>query len=214
MSEAAKPRLGSGVGFWIRWVAATAIGLMVAFAMFVALFSVIGEPGELLFPVLMAGVGVVIGAFQQRVLRRALGDARRWAVATGVGLGVGIALALTMGEGTGLSGKVLEGAVHGAAIGAILGTLQSFVLSARVPGARWWVPASIAGWAVGAAAGDAVGYFVEGLDIVAGPVVAAAVTGIALVALLRRTLVRADPRQRSLGSAVANTMAGTSRPSD
>jgi len=155
-----------------------------AFAMFVVIFSVVGEPGDLLFPVLMSGVGLVVGAFQQRVLRRVLGDARGWAVATGVGLGVGIALALAMGEGTGLGGKILEGTVHGAAIGAILGTLQFFVLRARVQGARRWVPASIVGWAAGAAAGDVVGYFVEGLDIVVGPVVAAAITGIALVVVL------------------------------
>ena len=185
MSDVAGAGLGSGMAFWLRWVAATAIGLVVSFAMFVAIFSVIGEPGDLLFPVLMAGVGLVVGAFQQRLLRRVLGEAKRWAVATGVGLGVGIALALAMGEGTGLGGKVLEGTAHGSAIGAVLGTLQWLVLRARVPRARWWVPASIAGWATGAAAGDAVGYFVEGLDIVAGPVVAAAVTGIALVELLQ-----------------------------
>lgn len=184
MSVVAGAGLGSGIGFWLRWVVATAIALVLAFAMFVLIFSVVGEPGDLLFPVLMTGVGLVVGVFQQRVLRRVLGDARGWAVATGVGLGVGIALALAMGEGTGLGGKILEGTVHGAAIGAILGTLQFFVLRARVPGARRWVPASIVGWAAGAAAGDVVGYFVEGLDIVVGPVVAAAFTGIALVVVL------------------------------
>lgn len=175
----------TGGGFWLRWVVASAIGVVVAFVMFVAIFSVIGEPGDLLFPVLMAGVGGVVGAFQQRVLRRMLGDAERWAVATGVGLGVGIALALAMGEGTGLGGKVLEGMAHGAAIGATLGMLQWLVLRARVPGARWWVPVSIAGWSVGAATGDAIGYFAGGpFDLMSGIVVAAAATGIALVALL------------------------------
>ena len=209
MSEVAGAGLGSGIGFWLRWVVATAIALVVAFAMFVVIFSVIGEPGDLLFPVLMTGVGLVVGAFQQRVLKRALGQAKRWAVATGVGLGVGIALALAMGERSGLGGKVVEGMVHGAVIGALLGTLQWLVLRARVPRARWWVPASIAGWATGAAAGDAVGYFVEGLDIVAGPVVAAAVTGIALVALLQPGL-RDGPAMRSLQSSELSTSADAS----
>jgi hypothetical protein len=214
MSEAARAKLWTGVGFWLRWVAATAIGVMVAFAVFVALFSVIGEPGDLLFPVLMAGVGVVVGAFQQRVLRRVLQDANGWAIATGIGLGVGMALALALGEGSGLGGKILTGVVHGGAIGALLGTLQWRVLTGRVPGSRWWVPASIGGWAVGGAAADAVGYFVEGLDIVAGPVVAAAVTGIALVALLRRFVLPAAFPRRPPGSAVASTPARASSRSD
>ena len=94
--------------------------------------------------------------------------------------------------------------MHGAAIGAILGTLQFFVLRARVPEARRWVPASIVGWAAGAAAGDAVGYFVEGLDIMVGPVVAAAVTGIALVALLQPGL-RDGPEPGILQSTVLST---------
>ncbi len=192
------------MAFWLRWVISTAFGLVLAFAMFVGVFTVIGEPGDLLFPVLMTGVGVVVGAFQQRVLRRVLGDAKRWALATGVGFGAGIALALALPQGTGLAGRILTGVVHGAAIGALLGTLQWRVLRARMPGARWWVPASIGGWAVGGAVADAVGYFVDGLDIVAGPAVAAAVTGIALVALLQPGL-RDGPKPPTLPSKALST---------
>jgi hypothetical protein len=91
-----------------------------------------------------------------------------------------------------------------------MGTLQWLVLRARVAGARWWVPASIVGWAAGGAAADAVGYFVDGLDIVAGPIVAAATSGLALVALLRSHLAvrAADP---SLPSTVAQARPGAVR---
>jgi hypothetical protein len=174
-------------GLWLRWVGATAIGVVLAFATFVAIFSVIGEPADVLFPVLMIGFGLAIGSFQQRVLQRRLGDARRWALATGVGLGAGMALVVTMGLGEqpGLAAQITRGAVAGAVVGAVIGTLQWLVLRTRVPGARWWVVASIAGWAAGAAAGDTVAYFVEGVDLVVAPVIAASVTGIALVSLLR-----------------------------
>jgi hypothetical protein len=75
--------------------------------------------------------------------------------------------------------------VAGALGGSVIGTLQWLVLRSRIPGARWWVAASIAGWAAGAAAGDGVAYFVEGLDLVVAPIVSAWVTGIELVWFLR-----------------------------
>jgi len=176
----------SGSRLWLQWVGATALGVVLAFAGFVALFSIIGDPGDALFPVLMIGFGLAIGAFQQRVLRRGLGDPGRWALATGVGLGVGMALAVAMGLGEtpGLAAQVTQGTVAGAVAGTVIGTLQWLVLRTRVPGARWWVVASIAGWAAGAGAGDAVAYFAGGLDLVVAPVIAASVTGIALVWLI------------------------------
>jgi hypothetical protein len=172
---------------WLWWMAATTVGVMLAFAAFVALFSIIGNPGDALFPIIMTGFGLVIGAFQQRVLRRGLADARRWALATGIGLGVGIALGVAMGLGDspGLAAQIAQGAVAGVVGGAVIGTLQWLVLRSLIPGARWWVAGSIAGWAAGAAAGDGVAYFVQGLDLVVAPLTAASVTGIALVAFLR-----------------------------
>jgi hypothetical protein len=168
-------------------MAATTAGVVLAFAAFVALFSIIGDPADALFPIIITGFGMVIGAFQQRVLRRCLADARRWALATGFGLGAGIALAVAVGLGDspGLAAQIAQGAVAGAVAGAVIGTLQWLVLRSRIPGARWWIAASIAGWAAGAAAGDGVAYFASGLDLVVAPIVAASVTGIALMALLR-----------------------------
>jgi hypothetical protein len=178
----------SGWALWGRFVAATVLGLIVAFAAFVALYTVIGDPGDVLFPVLMVGVGSTFGAFQQRSLRPAVGSAQGWAIATGIGLGLGygLAVAVGLGENGGLAGKIAQSAVAGAAGGAIIGALQWRVLERRVAGSRWWVPASIAGWAAGAALGAAAGYFDDGLDILIGPTVAAAVCGIVLVALVQR----------------------------
>jgi hypothetical protein len=172
---------------WLRWVGATAMGVVLAFAGFVAIFSIIGDPGVVLFPVLMIGFGLAIGSLQQRLLRRRLGDdARLWALATGVGFGGGMALVVAtgLGETPGLVAQITQGAIAGALVGAMIGAAQWLVIRARVPGARWWVVASIGGWAAGAAAGDAVAYFIDGLDLLVAPIVAAGVTGIALVAFL------------------------------
>jgi hypothetical protein len=179
-ATATNPRLS----LWLSWVGASALGVIVAFVLFLALFAVIGEPPEPLFPVIMAGVGTLFGAGQQRVLRRVLGRAAGWAVATGVGFGLGITLALIIGEGDGLTARILGGAVHGAEVGIIVGTLQYLVLKPHVEDARRWIPASMGAWVLGAVAADIVGYFVDGLDILAGPIVAAAASGVAVVRLL------------------------------
>jgi len=172
---------------WLWWVVATAAGTVLAFAAFVALFSMIGEPAHPAVPLIMAGFGLATGLFQQRVLRRALGEARCWPQATGVGLGVGAALAgaAGLGDTPGLVAQIAPGAVAGAAGGAVIGTLQWVVLTTQVCDARWWVVASVAGWATGAAVSDGVAYYAGGLDLVISPVVAASVTGIAVSALLR-----------------------------
>src|SRR5262245_43233084 len=89
----------TGVGLWGRFVAATVLGLIIAFAAFAALYAVIGDPGDILFPFLMVAVGATFGAFQQRTLRPAVGSARGWAIATGIGLGLGYGLGVAVGLG-------------------------------------------------------------------------------------------------------------------
>ena len=111
-----------------------------------------------------------------------------WTGATAIGVGLGLAVALALPEGTGLAGKVAEGAVHGAAIGVIVGAAQWLALRRRLAGARWWVPVSVVAWTLGAAIGDFVGHFAEPpLDLLTGFVVAAVVAGAGLTALIRRS---------------------------
>jgi hypothetical protein len=180
--------------------------VILAFALFVVLWLVMGEPADGLVPLLMAGIALIFGAFQQRVLRRALGDTGPWALATALGVGAafGLAVALGLGEHPAFAGRVVESAEAGAAGGAIIGTVQWWVLKTRVPGAGWWVPASIVGWMTGAALGTLASYFDDGLDIMIGPVVAAAVAGPVLVALVRSRPDDASGPTRVAPSATAD----------
>ena len=146
---------GSGPAFWVRWVVATAIGVLVAFAGFVVIFEIFGEPDHLLFPLLMTAVGVVFGAFQQHVLRHALVDVKNWALVTGLGFGAGIALALAIGEGRGLGGKVAAGLVHGAAVGGDRRDTPMARPPTRADACGALVGAGgIGGWAIAAAVAD------------------------------------------------------------
>jgi hypothetical protein len=214
MSGSALASSGAARSFWVRWVVASAVGVVVATGGFIAVYSVIGEPGDVLFPILMAGVGGVVGAFQQRVLRRVLGDAGGWALATGVGIGVGIGLAVaTEPESSTLVTDMLEGLVSGAAVGAIVGTPQWRVVRAGMPGARWWVPASIGGWALAASVAVAADYYVDGLGIAVFSLVAAAATGVPL-ALLLRPHTRARTSTGQVGTGVVTNHAGTASPAE
>jgi hypothetical protein len=132
-------------------------------------------------------------AAQWLVLRRHLPRTRGWVGASALGLAVGFGVAVgLLGEGTGLLGKILEGIEHGAVLGAVIGALQWLVLRRSTRWVGWWVLISTGAWALGAACGDAVGFFVGGpFDVATGFVVAALLTGIGISSLLRRRAVPA-----------------------
>ena len=173
---------------------ASAVGVVVAAGGFIAVYSVIGEPGDVLFPILMAGVGGVLGALQQHVLRWVLGAAGGWALATGVGLGVGIGLGVATepetqragdrhgrgsGVGVGRRGHRRDAAVaraaHRRGRGAVVGAGQHRRLGGGRVGRR------------------RRRLLVDGLGIAVFLLVAAAVTGVPLAFLL-------DPHIRATSS--------------
>ena len=133
-----------------------------------------------------AMAGAVIGAAQWLVLRRYLRVGPEWVVATALGVAIGDALgALLTDAGTGI-GALL---IIGLATGVVVGLLQwGLVLRGRLLRSRLWPPVvAIAwplGWTVTWAAGIDVerGYFVFGAS---GALVFAAVTGLAMLLMLR-----------------------------
>jgi hypothetical protein len=129
--------------------------------------------------------GAVIGAAQWLVLRRYLRVGPEWILATALGVAIGDALgALLTGAGTGIGALLITGLATGIAVGL----LQWWLLRGRLLRARLWPPVvAIAwslGWMVTWAFGIDVerGYFVFGAS---GALVFAAVTGLAMLLMLR-----------------------------
>jgi hypothetical protein len=129
--------------------------------------------------------GAVIGAAQWLVLRRYLRVGPEWVVATALGVAIGDALgALLTGAGTGIGALLITGLATGVAVGL----LQWWLLRGRLLRARLWPPVvAIAwplGWTLTWAFGIDVerGYFVFGAS---GALVFAAVTGLAMLLMLR-----------------------------
>ena len=90
-------------------------------------------------------LGTSLGIAQALVLRRRLGRARWWVLASIGGFWLGKLVGDMLSSGIpGIAGFLLDGAV----IGAGVGIAEFLVLRGRLPQAGWWIPANIAGWAV------------------------------------------------------------------
>jgi hypothetical protein len=128
--------------------------------------------------------GMVIGAAQWLVLRRYLSMEPWWIVATALGVAIGDGVgALLTGAGTEIGDLLVTGLVTGVAVGVS----QWALLRGRVRAANLWVLAAVAwpiGWTVTWAIGVDVerGYAVFGS---AGALVFAAITGLAMLLMLR-----------------------------
>lgn len=196
-----------GWGFGLLWVFLSAMGWSIGHTMgFVAGYAPIeligGALGEGLAPCVAGSVlGAGAGILQWVVLRRRVPGAGRWVWASIAGLtvagGVGGAVVVAgaspeMGSLAAVVGWTLVVALGG----AVTGMLQRPVLRAQVSRAGWWVLASTVGWGLGMAVSGAVmvvsvpgppfpGFFGS---LAAGGVAFGAVTGGALVWLLRQPL--------------------------
>jgi hypothetical protein len=198
-----------GWGFGLLWVFLSAIGwcigIMMGFVAGYAPIELIGHTplGEGLASCVHAIVlGAVVGILQWVVLRRRVPGAGRWVWASIAGLavagGVGGAV-LVAGASPGILAEVVGYTLVVALGGAVTGMLQRPVLRGQVSRAGWWVLASTVGWGLGMAVTVASievsegGYFPGGLlgSLAAGGVAFGAVTGGALVWLLRQPVPEA-----------------------
>ena len=182
-----------GWGFWFWWVLASTVGYAVSSAAAMeVLWAVVGAP-EFMAKGLAPGIrlavvrtGAVVGVLQWLVLRREVSGTGWWVLASIVGWVMGTAAAGLGLVLVGLQELSLElvNIVSGAVVGAAVGVLQWLVLRREVSGAGWWVLASIVGWVMGQAAHGAIGLPAVGA-------VSGAITGIALVRLLRQPIAEA-----------------------
>ncbi len=186
------PQRRPGWRVWFLWLMAAALGwgLGVYWGWFDGT-----EPKTLqsIPSVILAGYlgvavgGILIGVLQWLVLRRHLARAGRWVLASlGAAAVVGIVV-----FGVGVVNADVGWLAGVSVFGTVVGVLQWLVLRRRVPRAGWWVLASTVGWVVGMPLGDIVGP--PGLGAAYG-----AITGTALVWLLRQERPGSDQRQRPL----------------
>jgi hypothetical protein len=126
-------------------------------------------------------------------------------VAAGAGVDLAILLAMawladrSAGDalwsilGSNVIGAIVNGALwalFGAAAGAVVGIAQWLVLRKHVRPSGWWVPATAAGWAVGAVALSTALYVDEVLAVVVGMVSTGAAAGAAQWMVLRKRFHR------------------------
>lgn len=195
-------------GVWTRWLGAVTLGETLGFAVPALVGAgayAAGAPDAAVVPLATAagaGEGAILGYAQSRVLRRELTgfDARDWIVATSWAAVLAWALGMSLGvyggslpTGVRIGAAVLVGIVVLLAVGCA----QWLVLRRYVAGAWLWIPANAAAWLLGVGAvfvgtafvdeGDAAA-LVAAVSVASGlamAVVVAAVTGLALLRLLR-----------------------------
>ena len=194
-----------GWGFWLQWVVASTVGMVVGFiAGFLSLdliydvlgdwliYNVLGDWLDFLFLGIVPGIGV--GVLQWLVLRRRISGAGWWVLASAAA-GYGI-LAGFIGYSESLSfGTLLRFTGVVALGGAVTGILQWLVLRSQVSRAGWWVLASTVGWGLSVTVARAIPWGNDEMDalwalVVTGAVLGA-VTGGALVWLLRQPVPEA-----------------------
>jgi hypothetical protein len=179
---------------WIGWTLSTMAGMLFGFLPFILFLQVIDLGlARLIFPL---WAGLLVGLFQWIILRRYISHCGDW-IWNGV---AGWALAYAMGLIViQIFSVSFIGAVAGYLLfGAIVAIIQWPVLHREIPNVLPWVLASVAGWAIGALAGQ----WVLNLIVPAGePVsqaastlviavvtglVAGGITGLALVYIVRQ----------------------------
>jgi hypothetical protein len=182
VSNSADPRTG-GWRFFLWWMLAF-LGFPIGGEL--ALLVVGPVEGAVSGALGGALAGAVIGAAQWLVIRRYLRVGPEWIVATALGVAIGDALgALLTGAGTGIGALLITGLATGGAVGLLQWGL---FLRGRLLAAGMWVPVVAIAWPLGFSVTWAIGvdvergYYVFGAS---GALVFAAVTGLAMLLMLR-----------------------------
>jgi hypothetical protein len=157
----------------LPWVLATVAGVTIGILSslsFVVRLALAGTPTGVVGLVGGAALGGGIGVAQWLVLRRHIGAAGWWAVASVIGGMVGVALGLVLGDTLhpllatvgaarpaapgGTWGSALPVVAAGAVIGVTMGSAQWLVLRRYVRSAGWWIVGSGLGWMAGLGLGS------------------------------------------------------------
>jgi hypothetical protein len=185
--------LGTGWGFWLRWVLASIAGWAVG-----GLMPGLGSYRDIIVAGYAAvAVGAILtGVLQWLVLRRDVARAGGWALA-GI---VAVAIVGLVVFGVGVINVDIGWVLGVALFGTMVGGLQWMVLRRQVARAGWWVLASTVAWFAAMAGGALAAVDAQYgrhpvLGWVALGVVYGAITGSVLVWMLRQPLPTAWAEQ-------------------
>ena len=183
----------SEIGLWLSWTLVTAGGMLLGFLLSLPLVNLLNLGfAQIIVPAL---AGTIIGFAQWIVLRRYVTASTQWVLADGVSWAAGYILGLFLIQ---LLPSTLFAAFIGYFLfGIIVALLQWPVLRREIPHILTWIVASAIAWAVGFWVSQAVlPLFFHGPTIapalstsviaVTSGLVAGAITGVALIWIVRR----------------------------
>jgi hypothetical protein len=181
------------IGLWLAWTFATAGGMLIGFLPTIPLVNLLDLGlAQIAVPVL---AGTAIGFAQWIVLRRYVSASSDWILAGGTSWAVGYVLGLLLIQT--LPSTIFIEVIGYLLFGVIVALVQWPVLRREIPNILVWILASSIGWAAGFWASQAVlpliftGGLIEPavsttVIAVTSGLVAGAITGIALVWIVRR----------------------------
>lgn len=187
---------------FLLWTAATSVSFMCGaflstLAAELSMRQFRGIPVTPLRPIAVELIaGLVVALSQWWILRRHIPGAMQWMPAT-MAPWLFALLARWAPPGSELRSPVADSVLSGPLFALALGVSQWLVLRQRVPASAWWIPAATAGWTwAGAIVTSSIVIHTMGSSWVVGDqvygelglkgAVAGAVTGLALMWLLRR----------------------------
>jgi len=180
------------LGLWLGWTLATAGGMLLGFLPTILLVNVLNLGlAQIAVPVL---AGTVIGFAQWLVLRRYVTASTRWGWMDGISWAAGYILGLLLIQT--LPSTVFVVFIGYFLFGVIVALVQWPVLRREIPQVLTWIVASALAWALGYWASQAVlSLFTDpliapavGTAVIAvtSGLVAGAITGIALIWIVRK----------------------------
>jgi len=181
------------IGLLLGWTVATAGGMLLGFLPTILVVNVLNLGlAQIIVPVL---AGTIIGFAQWIVLRRYVTASSSWMLADGTSWAVGYVLGLFLVQA--LPSTIFAGIIGYLLFGVIVALVQWPVLRREIPNILVWILASAVGWAAGFSTSQAVLPLFSGGQLmepvvsttviaVTSGLVAGAITGIALIWIVRR----------------------------
>lgn len=208
MTQSPSPAIN--VGFWLRWIAANALGMaggqVVGGMLGLLVGGLVVQAGETLgllviYALLGFTTGAFIGLLQRMFVAQEIDLPREWVWRSAIGWGIGYVTATLNASVMRLTlGDFLSTVVSWALLGVMVGATQYAILRREVERAGWWIVINLAGWvlsqpiaAIGLGAAVSLGVQADDstaalIAIVLIGAAAGAFTGLGLMWLLRRRL--------------------------